>query len=72
MVSLKERKKERLTNGHFFEQLVLAYTMDLMNDLGCDTLTLQTLFVYFLALPSLLHSSIFFIQLISILITVLF
>ena len=30
----KERKKERMTNGHFFEHLVLAYTIDLMNDLG--------------------------------------
>ena len=31
----KERKKEeRLTNGHFFEHLVLAYIMDLRNDLG--------------------------------------
>ena len=31
----KERKKkERLRNGHFFEHLVLAYTIDLMNDLG--------------------------------------
>ena len=27
---------------------------------GCDTLSLQTLFVYFLVLPSLLHPSIFF------------
>ena len=27
---------------------------------GCDTLSLQTLFVYFLALPSLLHPSILF------------
>ena len=31
----KERKKkERLRNGHFFEHLVLAYTIDLMNNLG--------------------------------------
>ena len=30
----KERKKERMTNGHFFEHLDLAYTMELMNDLG--------------------------------------
>ena len=30
----KERKKERLRNGHFCEHLVLACTMDLMNDLG--------------------------------------
>ena len=28
------RKKERMTNGHFFEHLVLACTIDLMNDLG--------------------------------------
>ena len=27
---------------------------------GCDTLSLQILFVYFLALPSLLHPSILF------------
>ena len=27
---------------------------------GCDTLSLQILFVYFLVLPSLLHPSIFF------------
>ena len=31
----KERKKEeRMRNGHFFEHLVLACTIDLMNDLG--------------------------------------
>ena len=30
----KERKKERMRNGHFFKHLVLAYTIDLMNDLG--------------------------------------
>ena len=31
----KETEKERsVTNGHFFEHLVLAYTMDLINDLG--------------------------------------
>ena len=31
----KERKKkERLTNGYFFEHLVLAYTIELMDDLG--------------------------------------
>ena len=30
----KERKKERLRNGYFFEHLVLAYTIELMNDLG--------------------------------------
>ena len=30
----KERKKERLRNGHFFEHLVLACTIDFMNDLG--------------------------------------
>ena len=28
------KKKERLRNGHFFEHLVLAYTIVLMNDLG--------------------------------------
>ena len=28
------KKKERLRNGHFFEHLVLACTIDLMNDLG--------------------------------------
>ena len=28
------RKKERLTNGYFLEQLVLAYTTVLMSDLG--------------------------------------
>ena len=30
----KERKKERMTNGYFFEHLVLAYTIELMDDLG--------------------------------------
>ena len=30
----KERKKERLRNGHFFEHLVLACTIELMDDLG--------------------------------------
>ena len=31
----KERKQEeRLTNGPFFEHLVLTYTIVLMNDLG--------------------------------------
>ena len=30
----KERKKERMRNGYFFEHLVLACTIDLMNDLG--------------------------------------
>ena len=30
----KERKKERMRNGHFFEHLVLAYTIELMDDLG--------------------------------------
>ena len=30
----KERKKETLTNGYFFEHLVLAYTIELMDDLG--------------------------------------
>ena len=29
-----ERKKERLTNGYFIEYLVLAYTIELMDDLG--------------------------------------
>ena len=33
-LALETRKKERLTNGHFFEHLVLACTIDLMNDLG--------------------------------------
>ena len=33
-LALETRKKERLRNGHFFEHLVLAYTIDLMNDLG--------------------------------------
>ena len=27
-------KKERLTNGYSFEHLVLAYTIELMDDLG--------------------------------------
>ena len=30
----ENRKKERLTNGYFFEHLVLAYTIELMDDLG--------------------------------------
>ena len=30
----ENRKKERLRNGNFFEHLVLAYTIELMNDLG--------------------------------------
>ena len=30
----KERKKERLTNGYFFEHLVLANTIELIDDLG--------------------------------------
>ena len=30
----ENRKKERLTNGYFFEYLVLAYTIELMDDLG--------------------------------------
>ena len=30
----KEGKKERMINGYFFEHLVLAYTFELMNDLG--------------------------------------
>ena len=33
-LALEMRKKERLRNGHFCEHLVLACTMDLMNDLG--------------------------------------
>ena len=33
-VALKERKKERMRNGYFLEHLVLACTIDLMNDLG--------------------------------------
>ena len=33
-LALEMRKKERLRNGHFYEHLVLACTMDLMNDLG--------------------------------------
>ena len=28
------KKKERMRNGHFLEHLVLACTIDLMNDLG--------------------------------------
>ena len=28
------KKEERLTNGHFLEHLVLAYTIKLMDDLG--------------------------------------
>ena len=36
----KERKKERLRNDHFFEHLVLAYTIDLMNDLGLVRFTI--------------------------------
>ena len=35
----KERKKkERLTNCYFFEHLVLAYAIELMDDLGLVTL----------------------------------
>ena len=30
----KERKKERMTNSYFFEHLVLAYTIELMDNLG--------------------------------------
>ena len=30
----ENRKKERLRNDNFFEHLVLAYTIELMNDLG--------------------------------------
>ena len=34
-LALEMRKKEeRMRNGHCFEHLVLAYTIDLMNDLG--------------------------------------
>ena len=33
-LALEMRKKERLRNGHLFEHLVLACTIDLMNDLG--------------------------------------
>ena len=34
-LALEMRKKEeRMRNGHFFEHLVLSYTIDLMNDLG--------------------------------------
>ena len=33
-LALETRKKERMRNGHFFEHLVLAYTIELMNDLG--------------------------------------
>ena len=32
----KERKKERMTNGYFFEHLVLACTIVLMNNLGLN------------------------------------
>ena len=28
------KKKETLTNGYFFEHLLLAYTIELMDDLG--------------------------------------
>ena len=30
----ENRKKETLTNGYFFERLVLAYTIELMDDPG--------------------------------------
>ena len=30
----ENRKKETVTDGHFFEHLVLAYTIELTNDLG--------------------------------------
>ena len=30
----ENRSKERLTNVYFFEHLILAYTIELMNDLG--------------------------------------
>ena len=32
----KERKKEILINGYFFEYLILTCTIVLMNDLGLD------------------------------------
>ena len=31
---MMKKKEKRMRNGHFFERLVLAYTIDLMNDLG--------------------------------------
>ena len=33
LIMKKKRKKETLTNGYFFEHLVLAYTIELMDDL---------------------------------------
>ena len=30
----ERKKRERMRNGHFFEHLVLACTIELMNDLG--------------------------------------
>ena len=33
-LALEMRKKEGMTNGYFLENLVLAYTIVLMNDLG--------------------------------------
>ena len=30
----KKERKEKMRNGHFFEHLVLACTIDLINDLG--------------------------------------
>ena len=33
-LALEMRKKERMRNGYFFEHLVLAYTIELMDDLG--------------------------------------
>ena len=35
-LALEMKKKERLRNGPFFEHLVLACTIDLINDLGLD------------------------------------
>ena len=37
----KERRKERITNGYFFEHLILAYTVVLMNDLAVVKLAVQ-------------------------------
>ena len=33
-LALEMRKKERKRNGYFFEHLVLAYTIELMDNLG--------------------------------------
>ena len=35
-LALIMKKKERMTNGYFFEYLVLACTIVLMNDLGLN------------------------------------